>query len=144
MSGKVVVACKVPNGLILRIGHFVPVFVPVMGGGMKEVQEWRPGEISVTVLGPARPIGGDARVPTAHGYGITYDVDADFWKKWSEDNKDHDALKNHQLYAHEKNEFVVKWCAEHASVKSGLEPIVPDSDTRVPRHVSTATEKKAA
>lgn len=135
---SVYVACKVPHGLVLRIGNFKEIQHPVLGGGMRLVQEWYPIDKHYTIFGPARAVGQDAKAPVISGFAITKGVDADFMEKWMTDNMELDAVINHQIFFHEKYETLTAKCNEFAKVRSGLEPIVPDADVRVPRNVKTA------
>lgn len=141
MSAQVYVACKIPSGLVLRVGQFREVQQPILGGGVRMVQEWYPIDKQFTVFGPARAAGMDAKAPVISGFAITKDVDVDFMEKWMQDNQEHAAVQNHQIFFHEKYETLTKMCNEFAKVKSGLEPIVPDNDERVPRNVKTAERK---
>ena len=56
MAATVTVACKIPNGLVLRVGEWETRLESV-GGGMREIKQWQSRGAPVTVAGPAREIG---------------------------------------------------------------------------------------
>ena len=126
------VACKIPNGLNLRVFQMVDHDEPVMGGGTKTVKRAQQiGEI-VKVHGPATPFGQAPLCPISGGYAITRNIDADFFALWLSQNADHDAVKNNLIRHHEKYQNVHDEAKAFAKTKSGLEPIDPASDSRIP------------
>lgn len=128
---QVLVACKIPNGLVLRVGKKYPRQEPVLGGGWRTVEEWR-AEKSVTVFGPGRAIGEDAKAPTEAGYALT-PVDADFWAQWLTDNMDTPLVVNHQIFAQDKADSIRKVAAEKKHIRSGMEPMQQEKDPRAPK-----------
>lgn len=131
MAGTVTVACKLPNGLRLRVFKPTTVSEPVMGGGTKEVTRYDQDGADVVVRGTATPAG-VALVNSLSGYALTT-IDADFWAKWKEQNKDHDAVKNGLIFASAKPDEVKGVAKECEKVRSGLEPLSPKDDPRTPR-----------
>lgn len=132
-SGTVTVACKVPNGMILRIFQMHDRDEPVMGGGVKTVPRAVQVGDAVTVKGPAVPFGQVPAFVIAGGYALTPGVDAQFFNKWLEQNQDHEAVKNSLIMAADKPDMVRDWAAEHDGNLSGLQPMVPEKDKRSPR-----------
>lgn len=126
----VTVACKLPNGLILRVGKFVDRKVPVMGGGVETVSEWRQTSSMVEIKGNAREIGADPKAPIIGGYALTHGVDAEFWAQWLKDNAEHAAVQNKLIFAHEKTDSASGISREYEKKRSGMEPIVGTTDPR--------------
>lgn len=120
------VACKMPNGIILR------TFVPrteselVLGGGSREVTVYRETEDQIVIGGTAARIG-DPRPPilVEGGYRITQNVPKSLWDAWYAANKHSDLVKNRLIYASEKREDAEAFSREHESVVTGLEGIDP-------------------
>ncbi len=147
---KVTVACKTPNGIILRAFEWNEEDVPLFGGGVKRQKVARPTGIQVLIHGTAHPFGEMPKVPIVAGYALTPDIDAEIWEIWLEQNKNSDMVCNKQIFAYEKNEMAADCAKEHASVRSGLEPINPGTkrnasgkevpaDPRMPRGTPNIT-----
>ena len=137
MAGTVSVACKLPHGLQLRVFDMITTSEPVMGGGMRDVKTARQVGEPVIIKGNAHPQNEAPRAEISSGYAITHGVDKDFWDLWVAQNASHEAVRNGLIFAHEKPDAINRMSAEKAKIKSGLEPISPDSDMRVPRQVKT-------
>lgn len=153
-GGKVTVACKLPNGLRLQLHEAVEVAVPVLGGGVKVVKEYRPVGEPITVAG-WRGADGKPKLGTVAGCGITHNVPADFWNQWLKENKEQAYVRNGLIFAYEKADHVEGQAREEKDRKSGLEPLnmgrkfktvngstrsVP-VDPRVPSKIRTRTER---
>ncbi len=130
MSGSVSVACKLPNGLALRVFQMIPHSELVMGGGTRETEIAVQVGDTVTLKGYAAPFGMAPNAPVAGGYAITSGVDADFWAAWLEQNATHPAVKNGLVFASERVDSVQKQAKEQAEIKCGLEPLDPDKPMR--------------
>lgn len=124
-GGKVTVACKVPNGIIMRTFEWCMEDVPVFGGGVKEAKVARPTGDQVLIHGPATPFGVLPKVLIVGGYALTPGVDEATWETWLKQNEKSDLVKKNQVYAYAKAEMAGDWAKEHASVRSGLEGINP-------------------
>lgn len=153
MPGTVCVACRMPNGLRLKIWDFHEVEDQVIGGGVRmrkkahvSVKPGRPQE--VVLKGFSRPIGA-MDTPIVAGYALTHNVDAEFWNEWLKQNAESDLVKNSIVFASEKPEIVERKAKEHKSTLSGLEPLNTETtfknnietqvDPRWPRKASAAT-----
>lgn len=134
------VACKVPNGLILRLFEPVEANEPVMGGGFRKVHAFRPTGKNVTIKGPAHRLEMAPSVPVIGGYGLTHGVDADFWSKWLEQNKESPLVTSGQIFANEKSTYVESQSREGAKIKSGLEPI---DRNNLPKGIEAKNDKAA-
>lgn len=144
----VTVACKIPSGLVLQLCEEQDRSEAVMGGGVKNFKQFFKVGEKVTLNGFSVPRGPDFDAdnvqPVAGGFGLTYGVNAEFFRKWMEQNKDSDMVRNKLIFAHEKPEYVRDKAKERqADVLSGLEPLKQAGDPRAPRGVRTA-EKEAA
>lgn len=147
MASTVSVACKLPNGLFLRLFEMVEYDEPVMGGGTKTAKRAVQKGGTVRLNGNAVPFGKMVSYPIIAGYAMTT-VDADFWAEWLRQNADHDAVRNRLVFANEKPDVVNGRAKEHAELQSGLQPLEPDTDKRRPRGPGNVgavlTESRAA
>lgn len=140
MANTVTVACKLPNGLILRVFQMVEHTEPVMGGGNKKVKVARQEGKSVTIRGCAVPFGATPSAPIIGGYALTSNVDADFFALWMKQNADSELVQNKLIFAHEKPDFAAGQANEQQEIRSGLEPIDPN---RLPKGIEAADRKAA-
>lgn len=132
MAGETVtVACKIPNGLQLRVFKMVDSPEPVAGGTRTVKRAQQDGD-AISVRGPAMPFG-QALQNGVGGYALTSGISAEFWAKWLEQNKDHDAVKNGLIFGSSKGDEVHGWAKEGEAVRSGLEPLSQKDDPRSPR-----------
>jgi len=152
MPGTVTVACCMPNGLRLHIDDFREFPEQVLGGGTRMVRRgYRRNVPDVVLKGNAVPFGTtpEHRI-IAQRYGLTPNVDADWWAEWLKQNADNDLVKNRIVFAHGKQEVVIDMVKEHKETKSGLEPLNPETrfnkgmeepvDPRWPRKIQKATK----
>jgi hypothetical protein len=150
-GSTVTVACKVPNGVVLQLCQKVEWDEETPSGSRKRVRYDKTGETFV-VRGPAVPYGNPnvAATPLVGGYALTPGVPEDFWKAWLEQNKTTDMVTSGMIFAHGKVADTRAEAREKKDLRSGLEPLVPDTDRRMPRSVSggvtgvsTAEEQQA-
>ena len=131
-SGETVtVACKTPNGLILRVFDMVPEYEQVMGGGNREVKVARqtgdPVVLNGNTVDPARTSRGEyPEHQIVGGYALTPGVSRDFWERWLAENKSHPAVLNGLVFAHGTEAAARDQARDGAKLKSGLEPIDPE------------------
>jgi hypothetical protein len=125
MSDTVTVACKMPNGLILRLYEMIEIMEPVMGGGMRPTMVARPHPDGreYTINGNRTPYGAQATHEISHGYGLTPGVDREFFEKWISDNKNIPAVRNGLIFAHAKADQMRGHVKEMEGVKTLLEPL---------------------
>jgi len=141
MPGKVTVACKMPNGVVLRMHRKEERPEPVMGGGMRMVEMWVATGDNVTIAGVAAEAGKLPNAPTSSGFALTPGVDADFWAAWLAQNKDLDMVRNGLIFAYDKPDFVVGKAKEMVKARTGMEPIDPNN---LPRMGQFKIEKAVA
>src|ERR1700690_897792 len=90
----VIVACKLPHGLICQLYEQREFNEKTPGGSKKTVQFFLiPGQV-YTLNGPAHPQNEGPRCMVRHGFGITSGIPKDFWEKWLKANESLPALKN--------------------------------------------------
>jgi hypothetical protein len=136
MAGTVTVACKLPNGLILKLWQMVDTMEPVMGGGMREVKIARPHPDGRTVVlnGNRVAFGVQPGFEITHSFGLTHNVDRDFFEEWMRQNADLPLVRNKLIFAYEDPNKARDQARELAGIKTLMEPIDPDdlaSDERV-------------
>lgn len=132
-SGKVTVGCKLPNGLKMRTFRFIEIPEPVQGGGMRFVKQAQATGEEVKLAGFAVPFGKRPKFDIIGDFALTKNVDAKFFRTWLEQNKDLDLVKNGLIFCHKDHHSAQDHAEEHAELMSGLEPLVPDTDVRIPK-----------
>ncbi|MDB5448416.1 MAG: hypothetical protein JWQ97_3733 [Phenylobacterium sp.] len=143
MGETVTVACKLPNGLILRVFDMVEHDEPVMGGGFRSVSRAHQTGTDVVIKGAAAPFGMEK--PLVGGYALTSNVDADFFTRWLEQNAESDMVRNRMVFAHGRADHVRGQAREQDEITSGLEPLKQKGDRRSPkaRNVSDVEQATA-
>ena len=146
MAGTMVVGCKLPHGLVLRL-QIKTVQKVNVGGGVVDVELWGFDTSSeaptYTLKGFARPAAQvpNAKIVGAHramdggtigGYAISY-IPKDFWDKWYAQNKEYPPLLNGTIVAWEKQDAVEGHAREHIDAMSGFEPLNPN---KLPRGIA--------
>jgi hypothetical protein len=133
-TATVTVACKHPAGFLLQLHQFADHAIPLPGGGTSKEKMARPVGDPVRIHGPATPHGEAPRAVIVGGYALTSGVPKDFWEKWLEQNKDAALVKNHLIFAYDKEADTRADAKEHAGVRTGMEPIDPKNPTRIGRN----------
>lgn len=135
-SGNITVACKLPNGLILKLFEMRDTEELVMGGGVRTVSKAFQMDRTPVELTGSR----SASQSILHigGYALTPNVDAQFFAEYLRQNYDSDIVQNRLIFAHESRDHIEGQAKDAAEVKSGLEPLNPDGDSRAPQRVKTA------
>lgn len=129
-ASTVTVACKVPNGILLRVFREEKSQEPVLGGGWREVKRSVPVGDPIHISGPAVPYGEAPKTKIEHGFALTFGVPADVWKVWLEQNADSDMVRNGLIFAQAKDDGAVAKSKEMSGEKSGLEPLNPAMTTK--------------
>lgn len=127
----VIVACKLPNGLILQCDDAFQVLEPVLGGGSKEITRYRRNPETYRVNGSALDLAkmeiGDISVNVSAGYALTYGIPKAFWDRWLEQHKGMDIVKNQLIFAMKSENSIRSKTRDYKDIKSGLEPIDPQN-----------------
>lgn len=132
-TGLVTVACKMPRGIVLHIDEMIDGTEPVLGGGTRKIKQARQKGPTYTLNGPAHAIDKAPTCLIVGGYALTPGIPREFWEEWMRQNKDSPMVQNRVIFAYESRDHVEGQAREQAEVRSGLEPIVPDSDPRLPK-----------
>ena len=136
----VTVACKVPLGVVLYVCTEVKARERTPNGD-KEVTEYRKGD-PIKIHGPGYPNGntqelrkkGFRKEPNVEGgYALTSRVPKDFWDAWLKQNADTALVKSEMIFAYAEPESTRDAARDNEKRMSGLEPLNPDGDYRVPR-----------
>lgn len=127
----VLVACKLPNGLIMQLYDMVDGY-EMTPQGRKETKVARKKDAPIKLNGSATRFGQMPDWDMSNGYGITA-VPADFWNEWCRQNKDSPALENRLIFAAADNSGINGKTkeAKQDKVKSGMEPIDPKNPPKV-------------
>jgi hypothetical protein len=141
MAGFVTVASKLPHALVLELEDKTKEREPVMGGGHREVERWRKNGQAVTINGSARPFGAPYSPTVQEGVGLTFGVDADFFKAWLAQKKDYPPVVLGMIFAAATTEEAIDYARDISGVKTGFEPVDPDE---VPEEFKGDITKAAA
>lgn len=145
----ITVGCKLPNGIVLHLDEMVDDYEPVMGGGSRKIKVAKRLPMTVTLNGAAVPVGTPLpKHQISYGAGLTHGVDAEFFDKWLEANKEAPFVKNKLVFAATGRDSAEDQAKELEAVKTGLEPLDPSftvgkdgkskpNDYRIPRSINT-------
>jgi hypothetical protein len=140
-ASYVTVACKVPLGVVLYVCDKVDMSERTRDG-TRDFHEYRHRGEGVRINGPAYPNGnindlrkkGFRKNPDIEGgYALTMNVPKDFWDEWLTQNRTTALVKSKMIFAFPDRDSAVDAARENESRMSGLEPLNPDGDYRVPR-----------
>lgn len=121
----VTVACKIPNGLILRLFKMIDTQEPMFGGGFRKVKVAQQVGETYEIKGPALPK--EARAIFAPGgYALTTNIPKAFFEEWLKQNHDHEAVVRKLIFAQADRDDAVAQAEEQAGIRSGLEPLNPE------------------
>lgn len=144
----VIVACKVPSGVLLQLCQPAYMVEQGPGGRAKKVKIMqpvpkefdrltRPGELNggeFRLRGSALPMGIDPRIglqefrkPIRDGYALST-VPRSYWEEWVAQHWDFPLLASRAIFAHASKAAVVDQASEQRDegVVSGFEPLDPD------------------
>ena len=121
---KVTVACKLPQGLVMQLHRPVDVPIPILGGGVRVVEEYHPDPdcAPITLKGWRGNDGKPAQGSLA-GCGLTHNVPIDYWERWLSENADQAYIRNNLVFAFTRLDDVKGFAKEAKDIKSGLEPL---------------------
>lgn len=131
----VTVGCKTPNGLVLQLQTKQMVRYPVMGGGFHEEEQMRPDPNlpTYTLFGNRVPFGEQPRCLIIGGFAMTPGIPRDFMDKWLSQNRQLDIVKAGLIMVHKTTDHARGEATEKKDLRSGLEPIRPGNDVRIPK-----------
>jgi hypothetical protein len=137
-GGKVVVGCKVGVAYIdLQLCQETKVWENTQTGPREVKKFERTGNV-VRIRGTAYPRGtppeGFPDKPMiVDGAALTFGVDEHFWNEWKKQNHLNPLVVNSMVFAHVNIDYVKGVAQEHSAEKSGLDPVNPKGDKRMPR-----------
>jgi hypothetical protein len=127
----VVVACKMPRGLMLQLTQFINQDTRVMGGGVEKRQvPMRVGD-QVRLKPAILPFGAIPNYPIVCGFSLTRDIDANFWREYAEQNKNLTMITEGLLAAFDTEADANAYCREYEAKRTGFEPLAHRGDPRV-------------
>ena len=130
-SKFVTVACKIPSGLRLQLQQETTFWEDTPSGAKQRKRFDRVGPV-VIVQGPANPVGqaprGYRRPVIAGGYGLTRNVDREFFEKWMEQNAQAPVVLNRMIFAEDSTQKAADHAREWKDTRSGHEPLQMSAD----------------
>lgn len=128
MAELVTVACKHPHGIHLDLMGDPEIFTGP--NGEKHVVANLLKRVTVRGSADARRLENDGKIVGEVGhvignYGLTPNIDKDFWDAWLKQNESYPMVKNGLLFAMPQLNSVKSEAKSRAAVESGLEPINP-------------------
>jgi hypothetical protein len=131
VPGTVTIACKLPNGLILRVFKLEKSqeATPL---GQHDIDIARDTGKRITIAGNAAPHGKSPLAPISGGYALTHNVDADTWEQWLAANINSDLVRNKMIFAHAKQNELDAEARANETRLSGLERLDTQGDKRMP------------
>ena len=139
-SGFVTVACKLPNGFLIRNFKMVSATEMVMGGGTREIKvAERADNGPIKIWGNAVAKGQRSPVRIVAGYALTPRVPVDAWESWKKDNARSAMIRNGIVFAYEKTEDAVAKAKDGRQLTSGFQPVDPQGDKRAPKRIKKHT-----
>lgn len=137
-GAKVTVACKLGIAYFdIQLCRKTEVFEQNMQGG-RQVPTWeRIGDV-VRLRGTSYPrgtppAGFPAPPEMASGAALNRGIDKAFWDEWVKQNEKNPVVMNGMVFAHESDDHVRGMAAETKGNLSGLDPVNPKKDARIPR-----------
>lgn len=145
-KATVVVGCRYPHGLLLRVFDMVKANEVLPGGRQQTVEVAQPRPLQIKLAGYANPL-----IPVAADgrgqYGVTRNVPADFFAEWLKQNKDSDIVKNRIVFAADDDSELKAAGKDFRGERMGLEPLDPAAkDPRTPSKIKPgkAPDEEAA
>jgi hypothetical protein len=77
--------------------------------------------------------------PISDGYALTFGVPREFAETWFKQNADIPAVQKRMIIMHDKRSELKAMTKEHAGQLTGMEPLRPGDDKRIPRGVTKLT-----
>lgn len=136
-SGTVTVACKLPNGFVMRLAAESTINDPLFGGGSRSVKQFHPTEHAHTLAGPSHPQNAAPKALIVNGYALTPNIPADFWEAWLQQYHEHPAVKNKMIFAYANEADVREEAKDNEKLRSGLERLDPKN---LPRGLKPETK----
>lgn len=126
-GAKVVVACKLPAGIVIRGYVKGTERESVVGGGTRDYDVFRWSGQEAQIFGTAAPFGHQPKCPVVAGYALTHNVSKDLWDDWYSANKDGNLCANKLIFAYESQDRVNGAARENEKAITGFETIDPEN-----------------
>lgn len=117
----VTVACKKPGGHILQLCRPISTEEPILGGGTRKREEWRPYGEQVRLNNPVLPFGVIPPYRVVAGYALTEGVDKGFFQEWMKQHAADPIVINGLLFAHRTVDGAAEMAKERRAQRTGLE-----------------------
>jgi len=143
-TSTVSVASKLPMDLILHLHDKVTRHEPVMGGGTRTYdifQKRFPAQTFVVKGNAYAQNKGPEDKQISAGYAITHGIPKAFWDEWVEQQAEHEAVKNHMVFAHVESASTIAQAKECEATRSGMERLDPND---MHQHGLMRNDQKAA
>lgn len=75
------------------------------------------------------------------GYALTRDIPTEFWRAWVQQNAKTHFVTTGMIVAFDDDASVRDFAREHRDIQSGLQPVMPDNDKRIPRPLNAAVSR---
>lgn len=124
-TGTVVVACKLPMGMILRTFEMREVTQLTQAGTAMKVPMAYAKERKYFVNGPSHAQNKAPKSELRDSFALTPGVPADLWNEWLEQNKDSDLVRNGLIFAAGDDRSIKANATDNDKQKSGLERLDP-------------------
>jgi hypothetical protein len=126
----VTVACKLPNGMVMRTYTFREKSFQNQNGDWRTEMVAHPDPeeyyLNGFAINPAEFMNGEMPRQIAGGFGLTTGIPKEFWEKWHKQNEPTDLVKNSLVFSYSSLEGARAQAKEKMGIKSGLEPFDPD------------------
>ncbi|MHB8272523.1 peptidoglycan binding domain-containing protein [Bradyrhizobium sp.] len=145
-GAKVIVACKLGIAYFdIQLCQMDEKFQQNMQGGRMVKEATRTGSI-VRLRGTAYPRGTlpegfPERPVTIHNAALNYGVDRHFMEVWMEQNRLNPIVMNDMIMVDDNEDRLKARLKEVADKLSGLEPVNPKADHRMPKPINAAVSE---
>lgn len=121
-GSTVTVACRLPNGLILRTFDMVDTTEvgPLQSRTIK-MARYSGKQVKINGNSFAQNKAPQFGQLDNHGYALTHNVPAEIWNTWKKQNHDSEVLARGHIFAHSEEKSVRAESTEKKDVKTGLE-----------------------
>lgn len=143
----VVIGCRMPNGLTLRIFEEFEDYEQTQSGVNRIVKRFEPTGEMVVIKGNALDIAKlqNQELPDyqiMNGFALTANVPRAFWELWEKQNHDSPLLRSGLIFAQPTENRARDDAKGRGNKRSGLEPIDPaDPSKTVPSRIAARIEK---
>lgn len=129
--GTVTVACKIPQGLILRLFKMEDRTEGGIGGTTYTTKVALPVGPRYVINGPGYDKNdGLPDYTIKERAALTHGIPLDFWEEWMKQNQDSECVRNNLVFSAKSGSEAIARAKEFRSARSGFEPIDPGVDAK--------------